>query len=149
MRTILLIFILLHSVNIPKHISRYMYCTLTGDNSAKGTSYQIGERIRLAIETEDPELVTDLRHLNKGRPADTFTIFFRELEAIVEQLTAADDKRHGIAHMSKFFSVRDLTEKVKARIPEGPPIPSVSTVIHSLAPPNMHAKTVRNIILGK
>ena len=107
----------LHSVNIPKHILQYMYCTLTGDNSAEATSHQINERIRLAIETEDPELVTDLRHLNKGRPGDTFTTFFRELEAIVEQLTAADDRCHGIAHMSEFFSVCDLIEKVRARIP--------------------------------
>ena len=53
-----------------------MYCTLTGDNSAEATSHQIDERIRLAIVTEDPELVTDLRHLNKGRPGDTFTSFF-------------------------------------------------------------------------
>ena len=45
--------------------------------------------------------------------------------------------------MSKFFSVRDLIEKVKARIPEGSPILSVSTVIHSFTPPNMHAKTAQ------
>ena len=61
----------------------------------------------------------------------------------MEQLIAADDRRHGIPHMSKFFSVHDLIEKVKARIPEGLPIPSVSTVIHSFAPPNMHAKTAQ------
>ena len=42
----------LHSVNIPEHILRYMYCTLTGDNSAKATSHQIDERICLANETE-------------------------------------------------------------------------------------------------
>ena len=95
----------------------------------------------MAIEKEDPELVTDLHHLNKDRHGDTFTIFFRELEAIVEQLTAADNRRHGIAHTSEFFSFRDLIEKATARIPEGLPIPSVSTVIHSFAPPNMHAKT--------
>ena len=72
----------LHSVNIPKHVLRYIYCTLTDDNSGEATSHQINERMKL---------VTDLHHLNKGRPGDTFTIFFRKLEAIVEQLTAADD----------------------------------------------------------
>ena len=35
----------LHSVNIPKHILRYMYCILTGANSAEATSQQINERI--------------------------------------------------------------------------------------------------------
>ena len=128
---------------MPKHISWYMYCTLTGDNSDEATSHQIDERIRLAIETEDPKLVTDLHHLNKGCPGDTFTILFCELEAIVEQLTAADDRRHKIAHMSEFFSVCDLIEKVKARIPEGLPLPSVLTVIHLFVPPNMHTKTAQ------
>ena len=61
----------------------------------------------------------------------------------MEQLIAADDRRHGIPHMSKFFSVHDLIEKVKARIPEGLPIPSVSIAIHSFAPPNIHAKTAQ------
>ena len=61
----------------------------------------------------------------------------------MEQLTAADDRHHGIAHMSEFFSVRDLIEKVKARIPEGLSIPSVSTVIHSFVAPNVHAKTAQ------
>ena len=48
--------------------------------------------------------------------------------------------------MSEFFSVHDLIEKVKVRIPEGLPIPSVSTVIHSFALPNMHAKTAQYYI---
>ena len=30
-----------------------------------------------------------------------------------------------------------------SRIPGGSPIPSVSTVIHSFVPPNMHAKTAQ------
>ena len=120
-----------------------MYCTLTGDNSAEAASHQINERIRLAIEMEDPELVTDLCHLNKGHPGDTFTIFFCELEAILGQLTVADDRRHGTAHKSKFFSVHDLIEKVNARIPERLSRPSLSTVIHSFVPPNMHAKTAQ------
>ena len=79
-----------------------MYCTLTGDNSAEATSHQINEWICLATEMEDPELVTDLCHLNKGHPGGTFSIFFCELEAIVEQLTAADEKHHRIAHMTGF-----------------------------------------------
>ena len=61
----------------------------------------------------------------------------------MEQLTAADDRCHRIAHMSKFFSVCDLIEKVKTRILEGSPIPSVSTVIHSFVPSNMQAKTAQ------
>ena len=129
----------MHSVNIPKHVLRYIYCTLTGDTSSEATCSEIDERIRLAIVTEDPDLVIDLRHLNKGRPGDTFDLFFRELEVMVEQMND-DDRRHGVAHMSEFLCIRDLINKVKERIPEGSPIPSQATVIHSFAPPNMHAK---------
>ena len=56
-------------------------------------------------------------------------------------LTAANDKRHGVSQMSVFLSIRDLINQVKEKIPEGSPIPSASTVIHSFAPPNMYAKT--------
>ena len=79
--------------------------------------------------------------MNKGCPGDTFKVFFEELEKIVEQHTAADDRRHGVAHMSNYLSVRDLIEQVKAKIPSDAPVPSESTVIFAFAPPNTHAKS--------
>ena len=66
----------LHGVNIPKHILQYMHCTLTSDNSAKATSHQINERIRLATETEDPELVTDLRAILTKVILETLSLSF-------------------------------------------------------------------------
>ena len=81
-----------------------------------------------------------MQHLNKGRPGDTFDVFSKGLEAIVEDLTAADERRHRVAHMSRFLSISDLIKQVKARVPEGRNIPSESTVIHAFAPPNMHKK---------
>ena len=39
---------------------------------------------------------------------------------------AVDDRRHGeITHLAKAISVRDFVDQVKARCPEGTPIPSV------------------------
>ena len=88
-----------------------------------------------------PDLVIDMRHLNKGWPGDTFDFFFKELEAIVEDLTAADERRHGVAHLSQFLSISDLMKQVKPRVPEGTNIPLESTVIYAFAPPTMHKKT--------
>ena len=55
---------------------------------------------------DDPDLAFDLRHLNKGRPGDTFKIFFEKLEKLISEVTAEDDRRNNIAHMSTFISIR-------------------------------------------
>lgn len=57
-----------------------IYGTLTGDCSAENQNTGIDERVKLAVETEDVDLVLDLRHLNKGCPGDIFKVFFEELE---------------------------------------------------------------------
>jgi len=62
-------------LSIPKHILRESYCTATLDSSADQNP-QMDERVRQAIQAEDSDLVMDLRHLNKGRPNDTFNDFF-------------------------------------------------------------------------
>ena len=133
----------LNSTDLKPHVIRHIYRKLTEDSSKEIDNSEIDNRAKLAIETDDPDLIIDLRHLNKGRPGDTFELFFQELTLMVEQLTAADDRRHGIAHMSEFISIRDLISKVSVKLPEGTPIPSESTVIHSFAPPNIHDKTAQ------
>ena len=134
----------LNSTDVKPHVLRHVYRTLTGDASKEIDCAEIDQRVRLAIETEDPDLIIDLRHLNNGRPGDTFDVFFKQLALLVEQLTAADDRRHGIAHMSEFISIRDLISRVCEMCPEGTAIPSESTVIHAFAPPNIHAKTAQH-----
>lgn len=37
-------------------------------------------------------MITDLRHLNKGKPNDTFNVFFEQLEKEVEEMTSADER---------------------------------------------------------
>ena len=51
-------------------------------------------------------------------------------------MTAVDDRRHGIAHLSQWLSLEDLMSKVKARCPEGTVIPSKSLVRLQFAPRN-------------
>ena len=131
----------LRCVNIPLHVLRHVYRTLTSDSITGATSSEIDQRVPLAIELEDADLVINLRHLNKERPGDTFDVFFKKLANMVNQITAAEDRRHGVSHMSEFWSIRDLINQVKEKISEGSPIPSASTVFHFFAPPNMYAKT--------
>ena len=50
------------------------------------------------MEMEDPDIICDLQHLNKGCPGDTFRLFFEKLENLVSSTTAADNRHHGIAH---------------------------------------------------
>ena len=54
-------------------------CVFLGDCSSESCSAESDDRIKLAVETEDPDLVIDLRYLNKGHPGDTFKLFFEEL----------------------------------------------------------------------
>lgn len=86
-------------INIPPHVLRSIYSTLTGDASADQNP-GIEQRMRTAVLASDPDLIIDLRHLNKGRPADTFEVFFDTLDHELEELKAADERRHGVEHIS-------------------------------------------------
>lgn len=96
-------------VNIPAYILRAMYSDSTSDATAsQNPSIDLYARLRQAIISEDYDMVIDMRTLNKGRPDDTFDVFFRKLKEEVSTVTAADERRHSdVAHFSKYISVRD------------------------------------------
>ena len=126
-------------ITIPPHVLRSIYTTLTND----ATSYQnpeLDQRMRLAVLGSEPDLVVDMRHLNKGRPGNTFDQFFDVLEKEVESFVAADERRHNVEHISQYLSVRDLIEQVKQKLPDDTPIPSEATVLLAFVPKNSHAK---------
>jgi hypothetical protein len=56
------------------------------------------ERLRM-IFLGNTGLVADLRTLNPGRPSGQFDTFFNVLSGLIENITAVDDRRHGIAHL--------------------------------------------------
>ena len=86
-------------------------------------------------------LMADMRHFNAGRPTGYFDVFFQELINQVEQMTAANDRRHGVAHMSEWLSLRDLVDKVAAACPAGTPIPSKALVRLQFTPTNPYTRT--------
>lgn len=128
------------SPNIPPHILRAIYSELTCDASALQNP-TLDSRVRQAILSEDSELVLDMRHLNRGRPNDTFTSFFEALIKKVETITAADERRHNVCHISEYISIPDLIRDVSKDLPDNTPIPSKSTVLFSLVPKNSHCKS--------
>jgi hypothetical protein len=101
------------------------------------------ERLRLVFLGEKG-LLTDLRHLNAGRPSETFDTFFEKLSTHVEEVTAADERRHGSAHLSAWISLSDMMEKAKQSCSVDTPIPSKSLVRLQFAPRNPYAKTAWN-----
>lgn len=132
---------------IPPHILRSIYTTLTNDASSDQNK-EIDNRVRLSVLGIDPDLVVDLRHLNKGRQNDTFDVFFQTLEKEIEDMVAADERRHNTEHISRFLSVRDMIDQVKKKIPEGTTIPSESTVLLAFVPKNAH-QTVAKLYKGR
>ena len=76
-------------------ILREVYRTLTGDASSASTTAQeeVDTRVEKLLETEDPDLIWDLRVQNAGRP-ESFTVFLEEcqhyLDAAVE--TTVDER---------------------------------------------------------
>lgn len=83
---------------IPPHVLRAIYADMTSDATADQNP-TMDARVRQAVLAEDPEMVVDIRHLNKGRPDDTFDPFFTELEKQVDALSAADERRHNVEHI--------------------------------------------------
>ena len=89
--------------------------------------------MRQAIIGDDPNLVVDLRHLSKGRLGDTFKVFLDAMEIKMYEISTADERRHGVANLSNFISLRDLTEQIIKNCPTGTPIPSNTTVLFTFA----------------
>ena len=104
----------------------FVYSELSLDRSAFDHP-EMQQRIKMMIQGE-PGLITDLRHFNPGRPSDYFDVFFQKMIGLVESHTAADDRRHGEAHMSQYISLEDLIKQVADLCPENTPIPSKALV---------------------
>ncbi|KAL8607708.1 hypothetical protein ACOMHN_039382 [Nucella lapillus] len=105
----------------------YIYAQLAFDRSAP-TNPEMMQRLHLLCLGETG-LLADLPHYNPGRPSGYFDVFFSKLIAHVEEMTAADDRRHGQAHMSEWLSLQDLMDKAVAQCPKGTPIPSTSKAL--------------------
>ena len=126
----------------PGSLSDFIYKELTLDGAAAAHPI-MQERLRL-ISLGHTGLIADLRHLNPGRPSNTFDTFFEAMEGVVENITAADDRRHGEAHLSEFISLDEMIRKTTNACPEGTHIPSKSLVRLQFVPRNPYCHTALN-----
>ena len=74
--------------------------------------------------------------MNPGRPNHTFDKFFEVLEKMVEEISAADEQRHNIAHLSEFISLDEMIDKAQQQCPDGTPVRSKSLVRLQFSPRN-------------
>ena len=83
--------------NVKPAYLREMYHELTGDSSAASSEIEshINERVRQALELEDPDVVVDLRQHNKGH-SSKYMEFWEACENYIRGNieTAVDDRRH-------------------------------------------------------
>ena len=115
-------------------VADMIYTELCLDNT-KAAHPETQHRLRLIFLGEH-DLLTDLRHLNAGRPTTKFDMFFEKLGMVVEQVTAADERRHNIAHLSEWISLKELIKRAEEQCPPETPIPSPSLVRLQFAPRN-------------
>ena len=86
-------------------------------------------------------LIADLRSLNPGRPGGTFDTYFKHVEEVLESYTAANERRHGTAHMSQWLSLDDLMSQVYAKCLPDTPIPSKTLVRLQFTPTNPYTRS--------
>ena len=103
-----------------------VYQQLTLDESAHSNPVVAG-RIRL-IFLGEAGLVPDMRTLNPGRPSGSFDDFFEKMGAVINEVTAADDRRHGKAHVAPWVSLQDFINQTKERCSDDTKIPSKALV---------------------
>jgi hypothetical protein len=119
-----------------------IYRELTMDASAANRP-DVQERIRLILLGE-AGLVADLRSLNTGRPLGTYDRFFSKMATVIEEAICADERRHGVAHVAPWLSIRDLIAKTTQTCEPDTPIPSKSLVRLQFTPRNKYTHTALN-----
>lgn len=106
-------------LNAKASVMTELYQFLTNDSSSTSISDDVQQRIKFLLDTQDPEVVYDLRNVNPGRP-QKFEPFWLAVEAFINEkaLAAVDSRRHGtVCHFALAYSVRDLRDQVAERNP--------------------------------
>ena len=117
-----------------------IYKELALDSSA---SRENVTRMKL-IFLGEKSLISGLRSLHSGRRGGAFDEFFLKLEEVVDTVTAADERRHNVSHLSKWISLEHLMKEAQEMCPDGALIPSKSLVRHQFAPRNPYLHSALN-----
>lgn len=130
---------------LPPVVLAEIYRTLTSDATANDA---VRRRLVLFLDADydylcDESIVVDLRHLYEGK-SSIFEPFWLYLEKVLQDYCeAADDRRHGVAHLPLAVSIPDLKKTVVEKIPAEyritTAIPSDECVRLQFLPMNEHA----------
>lgn len=118
--------------------SLYQYLTgytLTSTNKAEEA---IDARVsKFFLNSDDPKLLLDLRHLN-GRVKDPkYNPFWEEMQKFLDEKSVVHERRHNeIAYMPFAISVRDLREQILSRLPPDSAAPTTSWIRLNFFPAN-------------
>lgn len=104
-------------------------------DSSAHSNPAVKERLRL-IFLGETGLIPDLRALNPGRPLGTYDTYFEKFAEVINEVMAADDRRHGEAHLAPWTSLRDLMAQTAEHLDENTPIPSQSLIRIEFTPKN-------------
>lgn len=128
-----------HLAKLSPSIFEFMYKELTLDASAASNPV-LQQRLRL-IFLGETALLTDMTQNNSGRPTGKCDIFFEKMSEIIESVTAADERRHNIAHFSQWLSLKDLISQTVEICPPDTPVPSAALVRLQFTPRNPYIHT--------
>ena len=135
------------SCKIQPSLLRNMYGFLTNFEYTPQDSKEekIDDHISFLLESQDTDLIFDLRK-NNGRPADPkFDPFWEEMGKYLEEKSAVHERRHTDTQYLPFaISVEDLRNQILERLPEGTPAPSVSWIRLNFHPGNPYYKSAIN-----
>lgn len=115
-----------------------IYQRLTLDRSTHANPV-VNERIRLILLGETG-LIEDLRTQNQGRPNTKYDTFFEHLGCVVNEVMAADERRHGEAHLAHWISLPDLIHQAACKCPPNTAIPSKALVRIQFTPKNPYSQ---------
>lgn len=129
-------------------VLRDMYQFVKGDSAAAESSKQreVDERFaKFIIETDDPELVWDLR-TNNGRPInEKLNPFWEALDQFINRESVVHERRHGNqTYMPIAISLEDLRDQVQKTLPPDTPVPSISWLRLNLWPSNPYGSSAEN-----
>ena len=123
-------------VKVPPCIADFVYQQLSLDRTEIDSDMQ--HRLNF-IFLGETDLMSDMRALN-GSEGGVYEPYFEKMSVLIEEFTAADERRHGEVHFSQALSVRDLMAQTKANCPPGTPEPSISLVFLQFAPRNPYTR---------
>ncbi|XP_056009601.1 uncharacterized protein LOC130051588 [Ostrea edulis] len=124
----------------------YLYLTEFEYQANSANAAEIDERfMKFLLESEDCDLIFDLRKNNCRPTEEKFKPFWKELSKFFDEKAAVHERRSNDKLYLPFaISVEDLRRQILDRLPEGSEALSVSWLKLNFSPANVYNTTAKN-----